>query len=95
MADPIDFTDPCAVYRALRKAKAELLLGTREVRIRFRNGDDEQEVQFAQPKAEDLDHAIAEYPGLCEAEGGDVGTQVRRFAIRFGGGPRRNGRRGY
>lgn len=84
MADPINFDDPCAVLRALRKAKIELVAGMREVRIRFRNGDDEQEVQFQSAKVEELDNAIAEYTGLCQAAGGDIGPQIRRFAIRFG-----------
>lgn len=81
---PVDFDDPCSVLAALRKAKAEILLGMKEVRIRFRNGDDEQEVQFQQATVGELDAAIVEYTGLCAAAGGDPGPQVRRFAIRFG-----------
>ena len=54
MAAPVDPTDPCARALALGVAYQNLLIGGQEQRIRFRNGDTEEDVTFAVPNIEKL-----------------------------------------
>jgi F420-dependent methylenetetrahydromethanopterin dehydrogenase len=80
----VDFEDPCARAKALWNAHTRRLMGEQEIKVRFRSGDDEQEVQFAQASLEEIARAAREADAECAAVNPGHKPRVRRFAISFG-----------
>ncbi|ACL57431.1 hypothetical protein [Methylobacterium nodulans] len=81
MADAVDWTDPCARATALRTAYFGLLSGQHEQRIRFRNGDVDEDVWFTAPKIDLLRTELADAEAQCAAR--SLG-KPRRFAFTAG-----------
>jgi hypothetical protein len=78
MTTPIDWTDPAARLAALQAAYYALISGEKEQRVRFKNGEFEQDVSFADSNLEML---------KAEIEGAKVEaatSTVKRFAITAG-----------
>jgi hypothetical protein len=72
----IDWTDPAARLAALQAAYYALISGEKELRVRFKNGEFEQDVSFAETNLEML---------KAEIEGAKVeASTVKRFAITAG-----------
>lgn len=63
----VDLTDPCAAAAALTTAYYALLAGQQEQRIRFRNGETEEDVWFTAAKIERLRTEMMRQQGLCQA----------------------------
>lgn len=82
MAAAVDWTDPCARAAALRSAYFALISGGHEQRVRFRNGDDESEVQFTAPKIEVLRDELRWAEAECTAK--NTGGRPGRFCITAG-----------
>lgn len=84
MAD-VDWSDPCARAEALRKAYFEMLAGGTSTRVRFRAGDNEQEVQKAISGGSlaDLRRELHKAEDECRAAQGLPPLQ-RRFAVTAG-----------
>lgn len=87
----VDWSDPCARAEALRKAYYEMLTTGTSTRVRFRAGDNEQEVQKAigAGSLADLRRAMLEAEDQCRAA---QGLSPRRHAVtagsrRIGRGP--------
>lgn len=84
-ATEIDWTDPCARAAALRDAYYERLHGGTSTRVRFRAGDNEQELQSSHsgPSLADLRREWWAAEDECRAAQGKPPLR-RRFAIRAG-----------
>lgn len=84
-AAEIDWCDPCARAKALKAAYYERLAGGSSTRVRFREGDNEQEWQSAHAGASlaELKRAWWEAEDECRALQG-LPPLRRRFAIRAG-----------
>lgn len=84
----VDWSDPCARAKALRDAYYERLAGGSSQRVRFRHGDNEQEVQTSAMlgNIEALRREMLKAEDECRALQG-LAPLNRRFAIR--GGSRR------
>jgi len=87
-AAPVDWDDPCARAKALKDAYYERLAGGSSTRVRFRHGDNEQEVQTSVTAGNltELRRAMIAAEDECRAKQG-LPPLNRRFAIR--GGSRR------
>lgn len=80
MADPVDFSDPCARAAALRDAlNAAVIGGVR--RVRFQNGDTVQETEFSASRVADLREELRTAEREC---GEATGAAPRRHAITVG-----------
>ena len=82
-----DLSDPCQVAAALRRAYFRLVGGEQETRIKFWNGDVEEEVTFAPPNLGALSAELARQESLCAAKtNGPGGGQNRpaRFCATAG-----------
>jgi len=95
MADPVDWTDPCARFAALQKAYYALLTGERESEIRTRTLDAEEMVRFQKVDIEKLriEMQSAERD-CCAAHGVPNPNRRRAIGVRFGwpgGRPRVSG----
>lgn len=66
-ADPVDWANPCARAAALGAAYYALLQGQQEQRIRFRSGDDEDEVWYQPAKLDVLRTEMKAAQAACEA----------------------------
>ena len=80
MADPINWTDPCARAAALSQAYYELISGSREVEIRTRTLDAEELVRFQAIDLKTLQVEMLKAQSECAASQGLPNTS-RRFAI--------------
>lgn len=67
MADAVDWSDPCARAKALRGAYYRLLSGSMEERVRFRNGDVDEDVTFVKPDMNVLRTELTEADAQCAA----------------------------
>lgn len=69
MADitTVDLTNPCAAAAALTAAYYALIAGQQEQRIRFKNGDVDEDVWFTPAKADLLRTEMLRQQGLCDA----------------------------
>lgn len=88
MTEAVDWNDPCARAEALRQAYFAALTGGQLQRVRFKHGDNEQEVAYGS-SATSLAALRAEMRSAedeCRALNG-LPPVNRRFAIR--GGARR------
>ena len=81
MADPVDWSDPCARSAALRAAYNRLLSGEFEVEIRTRTLDAEEMVKFATPDLATLRVEMEAANAECEALNGGGTAAPRRRAI--------------
>ncbi|ACA18501.1 hypothetical protein M446_4144 [Methylobacterium sp. 4-46] len=70
MADitTVDPTDSCAVAAALSTAYLALVAGQQELRIRFREGDVEEDVWFSQANLQTLRMEMLRQQQLCAAK---------------------------
>lgn len=64
----VDPTDPCAVAAALSTAYLALVAGQAEQRIKFREGDVEEEVWFSQTNLTTLRVEMLRQQQLCAAK---------------------------
>lgn len=83
MADPVDWTNPCARAEALRSAYYGLLSGQAETLIRYRGPEGEREVRFATIDKATLVAELRAAEAECSAKTGQP-SNSRRFAIRGG-----------
>ncbi|MEE7460678.1 hypothetical protein MFUR16E_04690 [Methylobacterium fujisawaense] len=67
MADAVDWSDPCARASALRSVYYRLLSGSMEERVRFRNGDVDEDVTFVKPDMNVLRTELTEADAQCAA----------------------------
>lgn len=81
MADAVDWTDPCARAAALRCAYFRLLSGQQEERVRFRNGDTDEDVTFVKADLNVLRTELTEAESQCSALSS---RRPRRFAFTAG-----------
>lgn len=81
----VDWSDPCARAAALKAAYHERLAGGTSSRVRFRSGDNEQEVQTSHSGASlaELKRAWWDAEDECRALQG-LPPLRRRFAITAG-----------
>lgn len=88
MSDAVDWNDPCARAAALRSAYFTALSGGQTQRVRFKHGDNEQEVTFGGSVSSlaTLKREMEAAEDECRASQG-LPPLNRRFAIR--GGARR------
>lgn len=88
LPETVDWSNPCARAKALKDAYYDRLAGGTAQRVRFRNGDNEQEVQTSvlQGNLSLLRRAMQEAEDECRVAQG-LTPLNRRFAIR--GGSRR------
>lgn len=88
MSQTVDWSDPCARASALRDAYFSVLSGGKVQRIRFKHGDNEQEVTYSGTSASlaSLRKEMQAAEDECRAKQG-LPPVNRRFAIR--GGARR------
>jgi hypothetical protein len=77
----VDVSDPCAVAAALNTAYLALVAGQQEQRIRFRNGDVEEDVWFTPPKIDLLRTEMLRQQGLCAAK---ISGRPARFCATAG-----------
>lgn len=84
MSAGVNFDNPCDRAKALWDAYYRRIAGEQEIKVRFKSGDDEQEVQFAQASVEEIRRAAMEADEECKATNPAHQPRVRRFAIRFG-----------
>lgn len=85
MTDTVDWSDSCAVAKALREAKYKLAAGASVASVRFKSGDVEREIRFSAPNMSELTQALREAEAECAAQDGG---SARRFAIGSGYRPR-------
>jgi hypothetical protein len=80
-----DWSDPCARAVALRDAYFERLQGGTQSRVRFRAGDNEQELQsgHSAQSLTDLRREMHQAEDECRASQG-LAPRPRRFAITAG-----------
>lgn len=88
MSDPADgvtdWADPCARAKALRDAYYDLISGKRAVKVRFKDGDNEQEIGFAgSTGTADLKRELAAAEDECSIKCGKR-PKSRRFALTGG-----------
>ena len=85
LPEAIDWDDPCARAKALRDAYFDRLAGGTAQRVRFRHGDNEQEVQtsIAQGNLSILLREMQRAEDECRISRG-LKPLNRRFAIRGG-----------
>lgn len=89
---PDDDYDPCAFYVELRDARKRVLLGETVRSTRFRNGEEEREVEFTSANLAALDQALSTAKAECELSLNPTG-RPRRSAIGIGfRGPILNGK---
>ena len=83
MADitTVDLTDPCAAAAALTTAYYTLISGQQEQRIRFKNGDVDEDVWFTPANVERLRTEMLRQQGLCQAK---VSGRSPRFCATAG-----------
>ena len=81
MSDPVDWDDPCARAAALRSAYYDLLAGKREVRIRYRSSDTEDDISFAQASTAALQNELRRAEIACAVK---QGKRPGQHAIRAG-----------
>ena len=77
MADATNWTDPCARASALRSAYFRLLSGQQEERVRFRNGETDEDVTFVKADLNTLRTELTEADAQCAALSSG---RPRRFA---------------
>ena len=85
MTDAVDWTDPCARAAALKTAYFNALGGMTVQKVRFKDGDNEQEVAYGNSSASlaALKREMEAAEDECRAKQG-LRPLVRRFAIRAG-----------
>jgi hypothetical protein len=66
--ETVDMTDPCALCAALRAVYYRVLAGLAETRIRFRNGEDEEDVMYGPADKDALKIELAKQEALCAAK---------------------------
>ena len=81
MAAIVDWTDPCARAAALRGVYYQLLSGQQEERVRFRNGDTDEDVTFVKADLNTLRTELTEADAQCAALSSG---RPRRFAATAG-----------
>jgi hypothetical protein len=64
----VDLTNPCAAAALLRTAYYGLISGAAEQKIRFRNGETEEEVWFTPAKVETLRAEMLRQEAKCAAQ---------------------------
>lgn len=62
----VDFDDPCAMVRALKKARVKVITGQGVVRTRF----DQDDVEYSQSNLSQLNAVIAQFETDCTALSG-------------------------
>lgn len=67
MADAVNWNDPCARAAALRSAYFQALSGQQEERVRFRNGDTDEDVTFVKADPITLATELAKAEAQCAA----------------------------
>lgn len=67
MADPIDYTDPCARAAALRTAYYSILAGDRESLIRTKTNEGEREIRFQAGNVLKLEAELRRAEAECAA----------------------------
>lgn len=72
----VDQNDPCAVAAALRAALFTILAGQNESRVRFRNGDIDEDVTYGTANIPELRKELVRQDGLCAVSRG--GRPARR-----------------
>jgi hypothetical protein len=79
MADPVDYSDPCATADYLRSVRMSIIEGRRAVRVVHQTaGGSRKEVEYGPANLAALDRAISEAADACAiAQGG----KRRRFAL--------------
>ncbi|KZE34109.1 hypothetical protein IMF23_04345 [Chelatococcus daeguensis] len=82
MADPIDYSDPCAVLPILREAYYKMLGGSRTERVRYRSGDNEREVVFGRADINALREEVRRLEIACQEK--QTGRPAR-YGLRAGG----------
>lgn len=89
MADEQTPYNPCAAFVELQNAHKQVLLGQSVKRVRFRNGDDERETDFAPADLAALERAMNQAKRECA----ELTTgRPQRHAIGIGpSGPRIRG----
>lgn len=85
LPETVDWSDPCARAKALHDAYYERLAGGTAQRVRFRHGDNEQEVQTSvlQGNLTIIRRAMQDAEDECRKLRG-LQPLNRRFAIRGG-----------
>lgn len=82
MAAPVDWTDPCARYAALRTAYFEAARGQRKS-IHFQSGDTSQSVEYSPADMSVLKTEMDTAQRECQLAQG-VAAPPQRFAIQAG-----------
>ncbi|MGF3022648.1 hypothetical protein ACQVP2_07450 [Methylobacterium aquaticum] len=77
----VDLTDPCAAAAALRTAYFALVSGQQEQRIRFKNGDVDEDVWFTPTKLDLLRTELSRQESLCAAK---TTGRTQRFCFTAG-----------
>lgn len=72
----VDPDDPCAVAKALRAALFTVLAGQNESRVRFRNGDIDEDVTYGTANIPELRKELVRQDSLCAVARG--GRPARR-----------------
>lgn len=82
MSAPIDWSDPCVRAAALKAAYYDRLAGGTSQRVRFKHGENEQEVQTSMlvSNMADLRREMREAEDECRKKQG-LAPLNRRFAI--------------
>lgn len=78
--EEVDVNDPCALAAVLRRAYAQAVSGERETKVRFRDGESEQEVTYGPANVPALKTLLAQQEDACARQKG----QHRRFCVRAG-----------
>lgn len=63
-----DLTDPCSICAALRAVYFRVISGMAETRVRFRNGEDEEDVIYGQADKAALKTELTRQEALCAAK---------------------------
>ena len=83
MADPIDYTDPCAVLEKLRPAYIALVAGEKAMTVEFQSGDgSSQMVTYHKANITALREEIGRLQIECAAV---TSGKTKRHALRAGG----------
>ena len=77
----VDVDDPCAVAAALRRTLLSVIAGQNENRIRFKDGESEEDVTYGSANVAELRKEIARQEGLCAVV---KGGRPNRFCFTAG-----------